>query len=187
MYIQANRELICGLLRRMGRPDRAWSASRAAASRLRLQRGFARSDANRRVRSSGSARRGRPWPVTRSTLARGPVSRSWNRWAMTGTGVGLVVLIFVVTVGSLVTSNAATTSARSVRIGLAYALAAGAIAAEQSLEREYRLQPAPAQKEAHVAAEATLEQAMRQAAVLGDGADRNLAKMVLREHIAYVG
>jgi diguanylate cyclase (GGDEF)-like protein len=105
---------------------------------------------------------------------------------MTGTGVGLVALIIVVTVGSLVTGNAAATSARSVRIGLAYALAAGAIAAEESIEREYRLQPAPAQKAAHVAAEASLEQAMRQAAALGGSADRNLAKVVLREHTAYV-
>src|SRR3984957_9702967 len=151
MYIQTNRELFCGLLRRMGRPGRALPASRAAASRLRLQRGFARSDANRQVRSSASARRGRPRPVTRSALARGPVSRSWNRWAMTATGVGLVVLIIVVTFGSLVTSNAAATSARSVRIGLAYALAAGAIAAEQSLEREYRIQPTPPPKAPPVA------------------------------------
>jgi diguanylate cyclase len=105
---------------------------------------------------------------------------------MTATGVGLVALIIVVTVGSLVTSNAAATSARSVRIGLAYANAVSAIAAEQSLERQYRIEPGPAQKAAHAAAEEALEQAMRQAAALGDGADRNLAKVVLREHAAYV-
>jgi diguanylate cyclase len=105
---------------------------------------------------------------------------------MTGTGVGLVALIIVVTIGSLVTSNAAATSARSVRIGLAYAEAASAIAAEQSLERQYRLQPGPAPKAAHEAAEASLEGAMRQVGVLGGSADRNLAKVVLREHSAYV-
>ena len=105
---------------------------------------------------------------------------------MTGTGVGLVVLIIVVTVGSLVTSNAAAISGRSVRIGLAYAQAAGAIAAEESFEREYRLQPGPAPKAAHAAAEVSLEQAMRQAAALGGSADRSLAKVVLREHSAYI-
>jgi diguanylate cyclase (GGDEF)-like protein len=105
---------------------------------------------------------------------------------MTATGVGLVMLIIVVTVGSLVTNNAAATSARSVRIGLAYALAASAIAAEESLERLYRIDPGPAPKAAHVAAEATLEQSMRQAAALGDSADKNLATVVLREHAAYV-
>ena len=105
---------------------------------------------------------------------------------MTGTSIGLVALIVVVTVGSLVTSNAAATSALAVRTATAYGHAATAIAAEESLERKYRLQPGPVPKAAHAAAEASLEQAMRQVAVLGDSADRNLAKAVLREHEAYV-
>jgi diguanylate cyclase len=105
---------------------------------------------------------------------------------MTATGVALVALIIVVTVGSLVTSNAAATSALAVRIGDAYAHAAGAIAAEESFEREYRLQPGPVPQAAHAAAEVSLEQAMRQVAVLGDSTEQNLAKVVLREHSAYV-
>lgn len=105
---------------------------------------------------------------------------------MTGASVGLVALIVVVTVGSLVTSNAAGTSALAVRTADAYAHAATAIAAEESLERKYRLQPGPVPRAGHAAAEASLEQAMRQVAVLGGGADRNLAKVVLREHSAYV-
>ena len=105
---------------------------------------------------------------------------------MTGASVGLVALIVVVTVGSLVTSNAAGTSALAVRIGSAYNHAATAIAAEESLERKYRLQPGPVPRAGHAAAEASLEQAMRQVAVLGGSADRNLARMVLREHRAYI-
>ena len=124
--------------------------------------------------------------MTRFTLKRGPISSSWNRWAMTGTGVGLVVLIIVVAVGSLVTSNAAGASALAVRTAIAYSHAASAIAAEESLERKYRLQPGPAPKAAHAAAEASLKQAMLQVAVLGDAHDRSLAKVVLREHSAYV-
>ena len=97
-----------------------------------------------------------------------------------------MALIGVVTVGSLVTSNAAGTSARAVRVADAYDHAAAAIAAEESLERKYRLQPGPVPKAAHAAAEASLQQAMRQVAVLGDRADLNLARVVLREHKAYV-
>src|SRR5580692_12818625 len=105
---------------------------------------------------------------------------------MAATGIGLVVLIIVVTVGSLVTSNAAASSTLAVRLGIAYGHAAGAIAAEESLERKYRLQPGPVPRAAHTAAEASLDQAMRQVAVLGNGADRHLATIVLREHRASV-
>jgi diguanylate cyclase (GGDEF)-like protein len=105
---------------------------------------------------------------------------------MTGASVALVTLIGVVTVGSLVTSNSAGRSALAVRIATAYNHAATAIAAEESLERKYRLQPGPVPKAAHAAAEVALEQAMRNVAVLGGSADRNLAKVVLREHSAYV-
>jgi len=124
--------------------------------------------------------------VTRSTVSRGAISGSWNRWAITGASVGLVALLSVVTVGSLVTSNAAGTSALAVRTATAYHHAATAVAAEESLERKYRLQPGPAPKAAHAAAEASFEQAMRQVAVLGGSVDRNLAKVVLREHNTYV-
>jgi len=105
---------------------------------------------------------------------------------MTGASVGLVALIVVVTAGSLVTSNAAAASALAVRTATAYGHAATAIAAEESLERKYRLQPGPVPRAGHAAAEASLEQAMRQVAVLGGSADRSLAKAVLREHSAYV-
>src|ERR1035437_6922449 len=105
---------------------------------------------------------------------------------MTGAGVGLMALIVVVTVGSRVTSHAAGTSSLAVRTADAYEHAAAAIAAEESLERKYRLQPGPVPRAGHAAAEASLEQAMRQVAVLGGSADRNLAKVVLREHSAYV-
>jgi len=105
---------------------------------------------------------------------------------MTGASAGLVALIVVVTIGSLVTGNAAAASALAVRAATAYGHAATAIAAEESLERKYRLQPGPVPRAGHAAAEASLEQAMRQVAVLGDSADRSLAKVVLREHSAYV-
>jgi diguanylate cyclase len=78
-----------------------------------------------------------------------------------------VALISVVTVGSLLTSNAAGTSARAVRTADAYDHAAAAIAAEESIERKYRLQPGPGPKAAHAVAEVSLQQAMRQVAVLG--------------------
>ena len=100
--------------------------------------------------------------------------------------MGLVGLIGVVTVGSLVTSDAAGTSARAVRIADAYGHAAAAIAAEESLERKYRLQPGPVPKAAHAAAEAALQKAMREVAVLDESADQGVARAVLHEHKAYV-
>jgi diguanylate cyclase (GGDEF)-like protein len=124
--------------------------------------------------------------VTRPAVRRGRISGSGNRWAIIGASIGLVALIGVVTVGSLVTSNAAGASARAVRTANAYDHAATAIAAEESLERKYRLQPGPVPKAAHAAAEAALQGAMRQVAILGDSADLNLAIEVLHEHEAYV-
>jgi diguanylate cyclase (GGDEF)-like protein len=124
--------------------------------------------------------------VRRSTVKRGRVSSSRNRRAMTGASIALVALIGVVTVGSLVTSNAAAASALALRTATAYDHAATAIAAEESLERKYRLQPGSVPEAAHAAAEASLQVAMLQVAALGDTADRNLAKVVLREHKAYV-
>ena len=64
--------------------------------------------------------------VTRPTVARGRISDSWNRWTIIGASLGLVALIGVVTVGSLVTSDAAGTGARAVRIADAYGHAAAA-------------------------------------------------------------
>ena len=124
--------------------------------------------------------------MTQATVKTDRISGSRNRWALIGASIGLVGLIGVVTVGSLVTSNAAGTSARAVRIADAYAHAASAIAAEESLERKYRLQPGPGPKAAHTAAEVSLQQAMRQVAVLGGSADRNLARVVMREHKTYI-
>jgi diguanylate cyclase (GGDEF)-like protein len=104
---------------------------------------------------------------------------------MTGTGIGLVALIIVVSAGSLATIRSSATSAFAVRIGIAYAAAVNATAAEESLERQYRLEPGPGVKAAHAAAEAALGQAMRQVAVLGDRADQSLAREVLREQAGY--
>src|SRR3984957_7950488 len=151
---------------------------------LPAQERFVTSDADHRMRYSASVLcRHR---VTRPTVRRGRISGSGNRWAIIGASIGLVALIGVVTVGSLVTSNAAGASARAVRTANAYDHAATAIAAEESLERKYRLQPGPVPRAAHATAEASLDLAMRQVAVLGNGVYRNLAKVVLREHRAYV-
>jgi diguanylate cyclase (GGDEF)-like protein len=135
-----------------------------------------------RFSASALCRQRVTWPAAK----KGRLSGSQNRWAIIGASLGLVALIGVVTAGSLVTSNAAGTSARAVRIADAYDHAAAAIAAEESLERKYRLQPGPVPKAAHAAAEVSLQQAMRQVAVLGDSADLRLARVVLREHKAYV-
>jgi diguanylate cyclase (GGDEF)-like protein len=124
--------------------------------------------------------------MTRATVRRDRISGSRNRWALIGASVGLVALIWAVTFGSMATTQTAGKAVSAVRTADAYAHAASAIAAEESLERKYRLQPDPGTKAAHAAAETSLEQSMRQVAALGGSADQELARKVLREHRNYI-
>jgi diguanylate cyclase (GGDEF)-like protein len=113
------------------------------------------------------------------------LAASRNRRALAGASVALLALIAVITVGALVTRGSAATSATGVRMANAYQNAASAVAAEESLERKYRLQPDPTVLAGHTAAEESLQRAMGQVAGLGDGADRRLAVVVLNEDRAY--
>jgi diguanylate cyclase (GGDEF)-like protein len=71
-------------------------------------------------------------------------------------------------------------------INVAYQDARYAVAMEESLERKYRLQPAPSIRAAHRDAEDALAAAIRRVAVEGDAADRAQDAEVLRYHAKYV-
>jgi diguanylate cyclase (GGDEF)-like protein len=111
---------------------------------------------------------------------------SLTQSAIVAAGVGLVLLIALVTVGAVVTKHASIEGATAVNIDVAYQHAATAVAAEESLEREYRLQPGPVPKADHVAAEKSLVKSMGEVRSLGDASDRKLSATVLHEHGAYV-
>ena len=116
-------------------------------------------------------------PISRRpTVARGSVAVA---------GV-LVLLLMGVLAGSLFTQQAASRSERSATLNAAYQQAATAVAAEESLERKYRLQPGAAPLAAHEEAEDELVAAMRRVHKLGTATDRSLVALVLTEHAAYV-
>jgi diguanylate cyclase (GGDEF)-like protein len=100
--------------------------------------------------------------------------------------VTLVVLMVVALIGSLATNWSAAQAQRAVLLNTAYHRAATAVAAEESLERKYRLQPGPVPLAAHRAAEKALPEALAQVRRLGDAHDRSLVTRVLGEHAGYV-
>lgn len=60
------------------------------------------------------------------------------------------------------------------------------VGAEESLERKYRLEPSLEVRQAHSAAERSLETAIREAASAGDALDRSRDGTILQAHAGYV-
>lgn len=75
------------------------------------------------------------------------------RFGIAAIAVGVVGLMIVATVGSVVTDGHASRTERAVVLNAAYQQAATAVAAEESLERKYRLDPGPVPLAGHTAAE----------------------------------
>jgi diguanylate cyclase (GGDEF)-like protein len=101
-------------------------------------------------------------------------------------GLGLLSLVTVLAVGSFTARSAAASARRAVVVNEALHRAALAVAAEESSERKYLLEPGPEARGAHAEAERELAQAMRDIEKSGDPADRLLAEQVLRENEGYV-
>src|SRR4051794_3921884 len=137
----------------------------------------------------GAPRRARTESVRTSPMRR-PLSTALSRhgWMAgpTAIGVGLLFLVTVLAVGSLSARSAAAAARRAVVLNESLHRAALAVAAEESLERKYLLEPGPEVREAHAAAERDVAQAMREIEKSGDPADRLLAEQVLRENDGYV-
>jgi diguanylate cyclase (GGDEF)-like protein len=119
-------------------------------------------------------------------VIKGIVQHATTRVALTTAGIGLMILMSLVTAGAFATKDAANRGSASINIFDAYQHAATAVAAEESLERKYRLEPGPVPMAGHTAAEKSLVSAMDQVDTIGDATDRRLATTVLREHRAYV-
>ena len=98
-----------------------------------------------------------------------------------------VIGLMVVSIGgSFATDHIAAKSQRAVLLSTAYQKAATGVAAEESLERKYRLEPGPDPLAAHRAARVEVRAALTDVQRLGTATDRQLAAKVGREHAAYV-
>jgi diguanylate cyclase (GGDEF)-like protein len=100
-------------------------------------------------------------------------------------GATVVVLMITVILNSLETERSAARSQRAVTLATAYEQASTAVAAEQSLERQYRLDPSPATRAAHVAAEQRALTSLGQVAQAGNAQDRTLATGAIADNAAY--
>ncbi len=97
-----------------------------------------------------------------------------------------LALIGVIIAGSVVISDRTTATQRAVILNSAYQHAASGVAAEESLERKYRLEAGPVPLAGHAAAERQVEDALAQVRRVGTARDRRLVTKVSAEHAQYV-
>ncbi len=95
-------------------------------------------------------------------------------------------LIGVVIVGSFVIDSGAVRTQQAVVLNTAYQHAASGVAAEESLERKYRLEPGPVPLASHRAARRQVVGALAQIRRQGTAQDRRLVSRVETEHAQYV-
>ena len=114
--------------------------------------------------------------------------RVWEpqRLGMAAIAGTFLLLISVVIVGSIVMNRAAVDTQRSVLLSTAYQHAASGLAAEQSLERKYRLEPGPLPLANYATAKSQVSQALSQIRRVGAGEDQQLAADVASAHAQYV-
>jgi diguanylate cyclase (GGDEF)-like protein len=108
-----------------------------------------------------------------------------RRAALVGLAVTLLALIGLSVLGSASTRSSAQTVARSAALAEAYGRAHDAVAAEESLERKYRLEPGGAVRAAHRAAGDDLDRALGDIGVRGGPADRRLVDTLRVLHDSY--
>jgi diguanylate cyclase (GGDEF)-like protein len=111
--------------------------------------------------------------------------RRFGRIAAFGLAVTLLALTAISLLGVTSTRAAAGSVARSTALSEAYGRAAAAVAAEESLERKYRLEPSAEVRARHAAAGARLAAALSDVRARGDASDYALAVAVSGEHAAY--
>jgi diguanylate cyclase (GGDEF)-like protein len=109
-----------------------------------------------------------------------------GRIGLLAVAVALVGFMVVGILGSRATSNAAAHAKRAVLLNAVYQQATAGVAAEESLERKYRLEPGPVPAAAHRAARVTVRRALSEINRLGTASDRQLVARVRREHTGYV-
>jgi diguanylate cyclase (GGDEF)-like protein len=109
-----------------------------------------------------------------------------GRFATFGLAAVLIVLSIFALWGEFSTNRAANAAKRSSELSDAFEQARFAVAAEESLNRKYRLQPSPKVLGKHQEAATSLSAAMERAQRLGDPADRTLISDVLAIHKEYL-
>jgi diguanylate cyclase (GGDEF)-like protein len=118
--------------------------------------------------------------------ARVPGARTKRTWGIGTVVLGLTALMVVAILGSLTTERGADRTRRAVWISAAFQQAAAGVASEQSLEREYRINPTTATLSAHLDARDSVEAALAQVKAVGSTADRALVAKVLAQHAQYL-
>src|SRR5689334_11254603 len=114
-----------------------------------------------------------------------PVHRI-GRIALLGLAMTLLGLTALSVAGAAGTRRYAELVSRSSALDTAYSRANQAVTTEESLERQYLLEPDPATRQAHTAAGAELRAALQDVRAQGDPADRALVDDVLARHEKYV-
>ncbi len=109
-----------------------------------------------------------------------------GRFATFGLAAVLIVLSIFALWGEFSTNRAANAGKRSSELSDAFEQARFAVAAEESLNRKYRLQPSPEVLGKHQEAAASLSAAMERAQGLGGPADRTRISDVLAIHKEYL-
>jgi diguanylate cyclase (GGDEF)-like protein len=106
-------------------------------------------------------------------------------------GVGLVLVLFGVSAFAVWSSQATSAAARRADVASTladdYAQAASAVAAQESLERKYRLEPGPSVRARYDAAAGELVGALALVSRNGDQSDRARVKKVIAAHRVYLG
>ena len=111
---------------------------------------------------------------------------SVSRWAPFGVAGVLIVLFILAGWGTVSTYRAGSAAKRFSQLSDAFAQARFAVAAEESLNRKYRLQPSPEVLVRHHEAAASLSAALERARALGDRADGALISNVQAAHKEYL-
>jgi diguanylate cyclase len=97
-----------------------------------------------------------------------------------------VLLLVVAIVGSFEINRSARETQRAVLLNTAYQHAASGVAAEESFERLYLLEPGPEAADHHRDAEHQVITALAEVREIGSAEDRQLASQVLSEQAGYV-
>jgi diguanylate cyclase (GGDEF)-like protein len=107
------------------------------------------------------------------------------RFAALGLAVTVLTLTVISLLGAASTRSAAVSVVNSTALSDAYARAKSALAAEESLERKYRLEPGAGVRARHLAAGGDLSAALAEVRARGGAEDDALVGLVLREHSVY--
>ena len=112
--------------------------------------------------------------------------RSVTRLATAGLAAVLVMLTGFALWAAYSTNRAARQADRLIRLSDAYQQARFAVAAEESLERKYRLEPGPEVRTKYQQAAASLQSALEEVHQRGDQADRALKSRLDAQHDRYL-